>query len=180
LVVQTEARLYLLSAGIKMKRLGIIILFAVFQNTSYGQNLCDKKWICNNLELIQSDAKNILLQSPDDCVLRFLDTLNDLYNTTKELQFINTLDAVCKISDGYVSEYFWGITDSLIEKSFKQYVHYLAEQPNQCLEKFILQAYSNSERRKYLIDKIDTEINYCNPNIQTRDYLILLKEKFSK
>ena len=89
--------------------------------------------------------------------LDFLDTLNDCFVKTGEQKYISTLEAISKVSDGYVSEYFWELTERMVNQNFASYSDYLSGDKRN-LEKYLLQIMIPESRKKILFSEIDKEL----------------------
>lgn len=165
----------------------IFILFsnpAVCQNKQGKVDMCDKKVALANLENIQKNAKAIITASNDDCVLGLLDTLTSLFINTQQTKYIQTLDAVCKVNDGYVSEHFLDLIEKLTFESFNSFVDYMAlQQADNCLEKNLLEIMKwklkdgTSPRKEKLIKLIDKELKATTIKAEKKKYLAELRKK---
>jgi len=90
-----------------------LLLFFIFltnpvmcQDKQYKIDICDKKEALEKLDVVQKNAKEIISKANDNCVLEFLDTLTALFIDTRQRKYIQTLDSICQIADGYVGEDF--------------------------------------------------------------------------
>lgn len=153
---------------------------AVCQNKSGKVDVCDKAAALSNLEGVRLKAKEIIVSSNDNCVLGFLDTLTTLFITTKETKYIQTLDAVCKVSDGYVSEYIWELTEKLVHQSFGAFSDYLTFEKERCMEKYLLQTMSTERRKKDVTDYIDKELKISTLKLEKVKYLMDLRKKINQ
>jgi hypothetical protein len=170
-----------------MRAIHNIILFsmllnnpAVCQNKPSKVDICDKKSALANLEAVRQNAKEIITTSNDNCVLGLLDTLTTLFITTKETKYIQTLDAICKVSDGYVSEYFWELTEKLVHQNFGAYTEFLSMQKERCMEKFLLQTMTTEQRKKDVTDFIDKELKVSAIKAEKKKYLLELRKKVNQ
>jgi hypothetical protein len=162
----------------------IIILslfFTIFQSGK-PLSLCNKKEAMSKLDIVKTNAKQLLSESSavdDNCVLSFLDTLTYCFIKTGELKYISTLNAISKVSDGYISEYLWELTEKMINQNFTAYSDYLTGEKKN-LEKYLLQIMIPEDRKKILYDKIDLELSKNKLKKGKREYLKLLKVRVSK
>jgi hypothetical protein len=165
------------------KKLNKILLLVLIcnkincQNNAVKIDICNKKAAIANLKMIEANAKQIITSSNDDCVLELLDTLTVLSIKTKEVKYLQTLNEICKISDGYVSEYYIDITEKLVYKNFSVYTSFLALQKDRCLEKFLIQRMSGENQKKEVVKFIDKELK-DKIDLKKKNYLLELRKKF--
>jgi len=153
---------------------------AVCQNKQDKIDICDKKVALANLDAVQKNAKEIITTSNDNCVLGLLDTLTALFIKTEQIKYIETLDAICKVSDGYVSEYFWELTEKLVHQSFGAYTGFLSTQKERCMEKFLLQTITTGQRKKDVKNFIDKELKVSTIKAEKKKYLSELLKKITE
>ncbi|MBK9731124.1 MAG: hypothetical protein IPO83_07530 [Chitinophagaceae bacterium] len=148
---------------IKMKTKSILVcaLLIIQVLTSSAQenfNLCEKETCLSNLPVVQKNAKSLLKNSEDNCVLGFLDTLTNGFIVCGSTKYIITLNSICQVSDGYVAEYFEEIVEKLAKKSFRNFSEYMAENKASCLEQFLLEILYTEKDRNDIIQRIDDEL----------------------
>lgn len=142
----------------------------------------------NNLKIIQSNVKDIL-KGKDECVLRLLDSLTNKAITAKKEQYFETLDSICTVRDGYVSEYYWEIGQKLFNDNFIGFFNYIYKNRNKksCLESVFIDAVSveinMSENRNKKMEEIEyylleqtKSFNFSNAQ---KEYLKKLKNQFN-
>lgn len=81
----------------------------------------------------------------DNCVLALIDSINMRAIRTDKDEFLKALEAICNVSDGYVSEYFLDIGVYQFYHNFNQLINYafLQKQENSnCLRQVIIEAIS--------------------------------------
>lgn len=155
----------------------LLICFTGFSQSKI--DICNKGEILLILDQVEKDPKEILTNASDDvCVLEFLDTLTHCFIATGEYRYLNVLEAVCNVSDGYVSEYFIEITQTLVNENFAAYTNYLSN-GNRCLEVLLLEATTvyGDVKKEELFHWIDLELSKTETTTGKKEYLKNLKLK---
>ena len=93
------------------------------------------KNIEKNLDVIRKNADEIL-KGYDNCVIALMDSLTLKFIKSNELKYIETLDSICRVSDGYVGEILAEECEELFYKNFKGFFQYLYRHrnDNNCFE----------------------------------------------
>ncbi|EQB63652.1 MAG: hypothetical protein RBG1_1C00001G1231 [candidate division Zixibacteria bacterium RBG-1] len=101
------------------------------------------KNIDGNLDVIERNADKIILGN-DNCVLDLLDSLTYKFVNNNEMKYIEALDSICQVADGYVGEAYWDIGREIFHKNFKGYFKYLYDHrsKNDCMEKRLIDGVS--------------------------------------
>ncbi len=119
------------------------------------------KNVDKNLDVIKKKPREIL-NGDDNCVLRLLDSLTYKFINKKDMMYLEVLDSICQVADGYVGEAYWDIGIELFYKNFKGYFQYLYRHQNteNCLERVFVEAVSvemnMAEDRERAKQEIDT------------------------
>lgn len=156
----------------------VMLAFAGFSQSNL--DLCNREQALLKLGQIEKEAKEVVKNTRDDnCVLKFLDTLTVCFIETGETKYISALESICKISDGYVSEYFWELTEKIVHQNFTAYSDYLSKS-DRCLEMYLLQIMTPKSRQDDLFQRIDKELGKEKISINKKEYLKKLKAKVSQ
>lgn len=87
-------------------------------------------------EIISNPKKFITDKTDDNCVLSLIDVLNTRSMNSQDERYFEAIGAICKVSDGYVSEHLTTI-------AVKQYYHNLKElldfvKTNDCFREMVV------------------------------------------
>lgn len=111
-----------------MKVLVSYLIFIMAAISAIAQvNMCKKVLSGEELLYIKFNAKQVIQTNPDTCVLRSLKYLTESYVKTSRPIYIETLDCIQWVSDGYLSEYFWYLGKELINGNFNGFFSYVYE-----------------------------------------------------
>lgn len=124
----------------------------------------------NHLSKIIDNASSYIKHQKDECVLALLDTISKRAINDKEVQYLGALEAICKVSDGYVSEALMEITGIQFYNNFDNLIAYCFS-GNKCLRQSVIDALSMemsmSENRISKRKEID---NYIQLQIKQQKY----------
>lgn len=100
-----------------------------------GDSFTDACTIKENVNLylpeIKINFKKIIAQGKDECVLEIVDSLTIKFITTSDKKYLQCLDTICQISDGYLKEHLWSIGKLMFYKNFSPFFEYLYERKNE-------------------------------------------------
>lgn len=108
----------------------------------------DEAEFCTMLNNVSANLKRItqnpavIKNAPDSCVLALIDSVSGRIIKTKDEQALKCLDALGKVSDGYVSEYITEKTLKIFYEAFPFLFSYLSSNKNSSLEQFLVDAVS--------------------------------------
>lgn len=160
-----------------MKQFIDVFLFTILM--SNNTNLCEIQTALNDLENVQNNAENIISITSsinDDCVIEFMDTLSSCFIKTGETRYIQTLECFCAVSDGYVSEYFFEISERLLNKSFSNYTNYLLK-GNKCLEKYLVTLIQSGDMKNRFQELVKEENSFKSVSSEKINYLNELSQQ---
>ena len=123
-----------------------------------------------NADLIKHNAKAII-KGKDACVLSLIDSVSHYILKRKDFAFIECLDSLYSVSDGYVSEYFLEIGTKLFYKKFGLIIKYAYKEkynPQGSIEKLVIESLSS--------ELSDTD----NKNIYKKKLDDFMKKEFVK
>lgn len=123
--------------------------------------------------LIKQNAK-IILKGKDACVLSLIDSITN-YILKNDSVFIECLDSLFRVSDGYVSEYFLEIGTKLFYKKFALMTRYAYRERNTRkgnIEKLLVESLSSE------LSDTDNKMEY-NKKIKNFMNTEFVKNKFS-
>lgn len=153
-------------------------------------NTCMVSFSVNSyLDSIVSTPKSFINDyHPDSCVLSLLDTLSQKAIQTREVRYLQALEAVCIIKDGYVSEYLLEIGTFQFYQNFESVLHYMFsnhESGNNPIRELIIEAISmqisdggakaEDELKEYVSSKANTAKLYKGEV----DFLMQLQKDFN-
>ena len=100
--------------------------------------------IDEHLEELTADPKKFINGSEDDnCVLAIIDAISEKAIEKGQAEYLDALNAIANISDGYVSEYFWEISAEQFYKNFDNLIPFLVSRSeSDHLRTFIVQGLS--------------------------------------
>lgn len=144
----------------------------------------------NTIDLVKKDIKSLLKENEtnDNCVLALLDSLADRFIRTSDTIYINCLEIIANVSDGYLSEYFPFLCQNLYHNNFKGFFNYLymkSENDEKVLEMLFVEgvSYEIEERKNknrvmnYLYDQMNAN-NFHGEKRSYFDYLMLRVNNF--
>jgi len=70
----------------------------------------------------------------DSCVLHILDSLTSYTFKKRDTSMLSLLDKLCSESDGYISEYFEDVSDSLFYHHLRMFLKWEMKHADNCLE----------------------------------------------
>ena len=168
-----------------MKVIQIIFLLISMSSIALSQdnfNTCNRKAIINDLAYFNKNVSEFINNKSDDnCVMLLMDTIVYLFQKTGNVNYIEALHSICFISDGYISEYFWELSDRLVFNSFGMYVDFLSSKKckENCLEKYFFQIINTEKRKQSVLILIDKEFKQKNSKRKIK-YLLQLQTKFKE
>lgn len=153
----------------------------------------DKLDVCTIASNLK-DYKDSLIQNPkiilngnDSCVIHLLDQIKfNIYNSQNSLEYYDLLEAISRISDGYISDYLIDISLDLFDNNYRNFSTFLFNHKESKLSFFLVESWSlrvseaddeseelNLIRQIIIDDSSDSDIkNYLlklhgkiNPNI---------------
>lgn len=144
----------------------------------------------NYLSEINKNAKSIISKGKDECVLALLDTLALRYISETNEEYLKSLERICEVSDGYVSEYLWTIGQKLFYNNFNGYFKYIytrQEQKNSCLKELLIKSISvelneakdKQTKKKNIEDYINRQIVENKLSQKEIDFLRSIEKKFN-
>lgn len=98
----------------------------------------------NELELVKTHAKEILITEEEECLFSLMDSLKICSILKGNQKYLVVLDSLAKYSDGYVSEYFAELIPDIFYENFDLLIDYLLRN-------------ERSEIKQYLIDGLSLE-----------------------
>lgn len=133
-----------------------IFFFSVFVN-SKGQSFCRLiKNVDKNYDSIEANINSKNLFS-DSCSLLLIDSLKGKFFSTSKYKYLDAIDKIALISDGYVSEVLDDAIEYLTINKTNELLSYLCSCKNNLkggVEKFLLQILSQSRSDSELRIKI--------------------------
>jgi hypothetical protein len=181
-----------------MQKKYLFIWFLIVNISTFAQKQSGKLNACYlvkgeiNFKQINDNAREIILNGKDECVIKLLDKIYDSTKTTNYYPSFKALSTICSISDGYVSEYLTEISFRLVINNFNNlfaYIYKPNSKLNTALEKFIIEGIALhinnskniiSEKKKiftYLVNQ-KKRLNMSNLQIVYIDKLIKKVEYF--
>jgi len=143
----------------------------MYNEITINESLCSAvKNIEKHLSKIIDNSKSYIKNQEDKCVLALLDTISKKAINDKDIQYIEALEAICKVSDGYVSEALMEIARVQFYDNFNNLITYCYSERN-CLQESVIDALSmevsGSENRITKRKEID---NYIQLQIRQHKY----------
>jgi len=157
----------------------IIASFLSIQFTQEPSTLCDKAVAIENLNFVNQNAKSLLALTAkinDNCIIEYLDTLTECFIATENLEYLHTLDVICGVADGFVGEYYWEVTEKIINEKFSLYMEYLYSNDT-CLEKQLLTISTAPNVNEKINSLMDKELKRSSGN--KKEYLINLSDRIN-
>lgn len=99
------------------------------------------KAIDSNLQDICNNASSYVKNQPDDCVLSLLDTISKRALSERNDRYLKALEAICEISDGYVSEYLMEVAEAQFYNNFDNLISFCSSE-DRCLSHYIIEGLS--------------------------------------
>ena len=108
-----------------------LFVFSVLPSATHAHRLGDSLNACQllkhpvNFGTVQRNALKIVTKSDEDCVLKFIDLLADSSSGSNHHQYLACLDAICRVSDGDISEDLTSVCAKLFHKNFNHLFEHL-------------------------------------------------------
>ena len=158
--------------------LGVLIpLFLVSsvdgQRKTDSLNAC---WLITHTvshQFIIKNARKIVSDGDENCVIAFLDKLTDSSFGRNYTIYFETLSAVQQVSDGFISEYFNEIGARLFHKNFDKLFNFMYKKQSRFdspIEKVIIEAVG---------DEIADSENHHNEKLKINEFLGLKKKQMT-
>ena len=114
----------------------------------------------------------------DTCVLKFVDKLSFISINTP--LYLNDLNIVSDISDGYLSEHFMSVLSNQFYNNFDNLMRYLFLNRKSRLNNFLIEELSMKVSLKGEKEKIQKHINNKIKSIESEDYIEFVKNVEAK
>lgn len=142
-----------------------------------------------DIDFVRINAKKIIQDNKDECVITLLDTLTARVISNGGGEYFSCLDSLAIVGDGYVSEYFMEIGIRVFYKRFGEFFTYIynahEKKSKSALERVMVESVSmqisDSDNAKEMERKInahiDKEIKKGTFNVKQLQYLSLVRGK---
>jgi len=137
---------------------------------------------------VQKNAKRIISEGQDNCVLAFLDKMVDSSFTKDGRKYLLILMSIAKVSDGYVSEDFDEIAARLFDKNFDRLFPLIYKDKGTLDDRFvnyiiegmgirIADSQDKSTEKKRIGDLLDKEERSLRMTDSQKEYTENLRER---
>jgi len=176
-----------------MKKQIFIILICFITFDAFSQdNICGKGFKSKKeIDFVKKNAYKIIISNNDDCVVDMIDSITNNFIQSSKLFYIEAMDSIYKVSDGYVTEALIYNYEVIFQKNFNAFFNYVyinRENKTANIKGYFImsgsivlsEAKNKVEKRKEMKEYMMQIAKKNNYSIDKINYLIELEKQFDE